>query len=134
MHQEQSMQKSPHLTFRRGDWFAIALVLLIAAATLVAFLPKGSADERSVVQIRQDGSLIQELPINIDQEFIISGSYENIVCISGGRVSITQSDCPGTDCVHSGWISTPGRSIVCLPNRVEVRIVGTASDVDFVVR
>ncbi|MBQ8917117.1 MAG: NusG domain II-containing protein, partial [Oscillospiraceae bacterium] len=48
------------------------------------------------------------------------------------RACIAQSTCPGEDCVHSGWISSPGRSVVCLPNRVEIRITGS-SEVDFVV-
>ena len=54
------------------------------------------------------------------------------VVIRDGRAAILESDCPGGDCIHSGWISQPGRSIVCLPNRVELRIAGQG-DVDFVV-
>ena len=49
------------------------------------------------------------------------------------NIAITGSDCPGEDCVHSGWIKASGRSIVCLPNKVEIRIVGQSDDVDFVV-
>jgi len=45
---------------------------------------------------------------------------------------IAESTCPGNDCVHSGKIHSAGRSIVCLPNRVEIRITGE-SDVDYVV-
>ena len=56
-----------------------------------------------------------------------------MITVSQGKVSITSSDCPGMDCVHSGAISASGRSLVCLPNGVEVRIVGRTDDVDFVV-
>ena len=63
----------------------------------------------------------------------IGGAYINRVEVRDGRIAIVDSDCPGEDCVHSGWISRPGRSIVCLPNRLEIRVTGT-SDVDFVVR
>ena len=61
------------------------------------------------------------------------GEYKNVITVSEGAISITASDCPGEDCVHSGAIRTSGRSIVCLPNEVEVRVVNAASDVDFVV-
>ena len=49
-----------------------------------------------------------------------------------GRVAVTYADCPGTDCVHSGWVSAAGRAVVCLPNRVEIRLTG-APGVDAVV-
>ena len=71
--------------------------------------------------------------LDSDTEVVIEGEYENVVTVKDGKVAITKSDCPGTDCVHSGWIHESGRSIVCLPNRVELRIEG-ASEVDFVVR
>jgi len=128
------MQKSLRITFRRGDWFAIAAVLLMVVGSLAVFLPHSSTAQAATVQIYLNGGLIEELPITVDRELTISDDYTNIVCIRGGKVSISESDCPGADCVHSGWVSSPGRSIVCLPNRVEVRVVGTESDVDFVVR
>ena len=56
--------------------------------------------------------------------------------ICDGKAAILESTCPGEDCVHSGWISQTGRSVVCLPNRAEVRIEGVsgADDVDAVVQ
>jgi len=76
--------------------------------------------------------LMQELSLESDQSILITGEYENTVVIRDGKACIAQSSCPGEDCVHSGWISSPGRSVVCLPNRVEIRITGS-SEVDFVV-
>lgn len=118
--------------FRRGDLLAIAAVAVIAVAVALAFLPRSGADQNAAVRIYQDGQLIRELSLQAEETIQITGSYTNTVTVQNGKVAITHSDCPGTDCVHSGWISSPGRSIVCLPNRVEVRITGTA-DVDFIV-
>lgn len=128
------MQKSMRITFRKGDWLAIALVLLMAVGSLIAFLPRGDASQAAVVQIYLGSDLIEEFSIDNDREYAVAGAYVNTVSIRGGEVAVTASDCPGADCVHSGWINSPGRSIVCLPNRVEVRVVGAESDVDFVVR
>lgn len=44
-----------------------------------------------------------------------------------GRVS--ESDCPGRDCVHTGTITRAGQSIVCLPEQV-VRLSGGGSGFD----
>lgn len=125
------MNTELRLRFRRGDFFAIILVALLAAATLLFFLPE-DADANAVAQVYQDGRLLKELPLDTDSHLEIGGDYRNVIAVENGRIAIVESDCPGADCVHSGWIDRPGRSIVCLPNRVEIRISG-ASDVDFVV-
>lgn len=130
---ERFMNKDLRLAFCRGDLFAILLVVCIALGTVFAFMPAGAEDETHAVQIYQSGKLLHELPLDGDTILEIEGDYKNTVSVSGGRVCISKSDCPGGDCVHSGAISAPGRSIVCLPNRVEVRITGMG-DVDFVLR
>ena len=68
-------------------------------------------------------------------EILIENNYTNKLVVKDGKVAIVESDCPGMDCVHSGRISGKGRSLVCLPNRVEIRIEGEMeSEVDFIVR
>ena len=54
------------------------------------------------------------------------------VTAAGGAVSVTQSDCPGQDCVHSGAVSRAGQSIVCLPAHIVVELVGAADGYDLV--
>ena len=121
------------LDFCKSDFFAIGIVAVIAILVSVIFWTSVGSDEGSIVSVYQEGALIQELSLDSDTEFVIEGEYENVVTIQDGKAAITNSNCPGTDCVHSGWIHEAGRSIVCLPNRVELRIEG-ASEVDFVVR
>lgn len=119
------------LHFQKGDCIAIGAVVLLAALVFVLFLPKPA--QSAVVEIYHNGVLVQTMPLSQNGQYTLQGTYENVIAVSGGKVSITQSDCPGHDCVYSGAISTVGRSLVCLPNGVEVRIVGRSGDVDFVV-
>ena len=121
------------LEFCKIDFLAIGIVAVIAVLVSVIFWTRVGDEEGTVVSIYQDGALVKELSLDSDTEVVIEGEYENVVTVKDGKVAITKSDCPGTDCVHSGWIHGAGRSIVCLPNRVELRIEG-ASEVDFVVR
>lgn len=124
--------KDMRLKFQKGDLLAIVLVVILAIATALAFVP-ADKEEAQTVQVYQDGRLVQTLPLSADAETRVEGEYTNIICIREGAAAITASDCPGEDCVHSGWIRSAGRSIVCLPNRVEVRIAGEEAEVDFVV-
>ncbi len=112
----------------------MAIILVVALALMVAllFLPGSGSKQGTMVQIYQNGVLTEELPLSQDRTLELSGDYHCIVTVKDGKVAITDSDCPGEDCVHTGWIESPGRSIVCIPNRVEVRVTG-GSDVDFVV-
>lgn len=120
------------LRFQKGDIVAIVVVVLLAVAVMLAFAPSNS-DQAAQVEIYQNGLLLKTLPLSIDAIYTVEGKYTNVITIEDGKVSITASDCPGEDCVHSGKISSTGRSIVCLPNAVEVRVVGATDDVDFIV-
>lgn len=126
-------EKHMKLDFCRNDFLAIGIVAVIAILVSAMFWTNVGSKEGSMVSIYKEGTLIKEISLDSDTEIVIEGDYENVVTIKDGKAAITKSDCPGTDCVHSGWIHEAGRSIVCLPNRVELRIEGT-SEVDFVVR
>ena len=126
------MNTGLRLVFRKGDWLAILLVAALAVCTAAAYAV-GDSTESGMVQVFQEGKLIREMALETDAEMIVEGDYRNVVTVADGKVFFSDSDCPGRDCVHSGRISLPGRSLVCLPNRVEIRVVGS-SDVDFTVR
>ena len=126
-------KKHMKLEFCKYDFGAIGIVAAIAILVSVIFWTSVGAEEGSMLSVYQEGALTKELSLDSDVEFVIEGDYKNVITIKDGKAAITESDCPGTDCVHSGWIHEAGRSIVCLPNRVELRIEGT-SEVDFVVR
>ena len=120
------------LRFQKGDWLAVAVTLLLAVAVFFLFLPKESGTP-AVAEIYLDGQLIYQLPLDTPADLEVSGAYHNTVTVRDGKISVSASDCPGEDCVHSGAIETSGRSIVCLPNRLEIRVVSAPGDVDFVV-
>ena len=126
------MKKSDDLRFRKGDLLAIVIVAVLAVVVALSFLPSGDA-EGVQAQIYQNGEPIKTLSLNEATSLAITGKYTNVITVENGSICISSSDCPGEDCVHSGAVRTSGRSIVCLPNGVEVRVVNAQSDVDFVV-
>ena len=115
---------------KTGDLLAIALVLALALGTAL-WLPTLKSGG-SFAQVWQNGELVREIPLSVDQTFRIRGDYTNTVTVRDGKIAVTHSDCPTNDCVHMGWLKDGG-SIVCLPNRVEIRLVGD-TDVDAVIR
>ena len=123
------------LSFCKGDVIVISFVIMLAILIGVVFWMKTGTEQGNVVAVYQEGEKIYELSLDIDTEVLIENDYTNKLIVRDKKVAIAESDCPGMDCVHSGWISGKGRSLVCLPNRVEIRIEGDAdSEVDFIVR
>ena len=127
--------KGMRLRFCIGDVIVIGFVVMLAILIGVLFWINTGTEEGNLVVVYREGEKIQELSLEQNTEIIIENSYTNKLVVKDKKVAIIESDCPGMDCVHSGWISGKGRSLVCLPNRVEIRIEGEVdSEVDFIVR
>jgi len=120
------------LKFQKWDIAVIAAVVLVATAVFLLFLPKQD-QTAAAAEIYQNGKLIKTVLLSAPQEFTVTGEYTATVTVRDGKIAVTQSDCPGKDCVRCGWISGTGRSIVCLPGGLEIRVVAGNPDVDFVV-
>lgn len=118
------------MRFSKWDLLAITAVVTLAAAVFLLYLP--AKTPATSVEIYKDGRLLECLPLNKDASFYVEGEYTNIITVRNGMVAVTESNCPGGDCKACGWLHTAG-SIVCLPNRVEVRVVNSEADVDIVV-
>ena len=128
-------KREMRLKFCKGDVGVIFFVVMLAVLIGVLFLMKTGMDKGNTVVVYQEGKKIQEFSLYEERVILIENSYTNKLQIKNGKAAIIESDCPGMDCVHSGWIGEKGRSLICLPNRVEIRIEGEIdSEVDFIVR
>lgn len=123
------MERAPILRFRPADALVVAAVLLLAGVSLAAFL-RNAAVEPKTVEVWQGGQLVRTVPAMSQVTFDVAGDYTNTVSVDYGKVAVTHSDCPTQDCVHTGWISYTGQTIVCLPNGVEVRLTGGEAEPD----
>ncbi|MBP3588660.1 MAG: NusG domain II-containing protein, partial [Clostridia bacterium] len=83
--------KQSRLRFQKGDWVAVVLVcaMVLTSAFWLPELRSGG----SFAQIWQDGILIRQVPLSVDQTFQIFGAYTNTVTVSDGKIAVTHSDC-----------------------------------------
>ncbi|MGQ9631166.1 MAG: NusG domain II-containing protein [bacterium] len=44
--------------------------------------------------------------------------------IKGGRARVIESNCPDKICIKQGWIANRGETIICVPNRVVIKVLG----------
>ena len=103
-------------------------VLLFASLLAVGITLLNRAEGASVV-VEINGERVAEYSLADDGEFSLNGGT-NILVIKNGEAYLTYADCPDLVCVHTGKIKYVGQSIVCLPNRLSVTVVGD-DGVDF---
>ncbi len=125
------MDKTNNNRMRRNDLLLLTGCLLAALVLggLWLLLRQGG---RFVV-VEQNGRETARYSLSEDRTERIEteGGY-NLLVIEGGEVFLRAADCPNLLCVKTGKIRYAGQSIVCLPHKLAVRIVGGASGLDAV--
>lgn len=103
--------------------FLSALLILGIALTIGIYRFSGGGSE---IHIMVDGQLYgtyslaepQEIPVKLD------GRIANVVVIRDGAARMKEADCPDGLCKHQGAVSRSGQTIVCLPHRLVVEVMG----------
>lgn len=112
--------------FTPGDVVLIAILLLASLASIALV---GGISGGGVAVVEVDGRSVLELPLDRNVVTTVTGPVgETEIVVENGKVRVADSDCPNHYCVRMGDISRPGEVIVCVPNRVFVRITGGADD------
>lgn len=108
---------------KRKDFILIGIILFIIAIGFGAnyMLNNNKADK---IEIYVDNKLYKTYSIDANEEIKIeTDKGYNIVKIHDHGVEITEASCPDKVCINSGFITKPSESIVCLPNKVNIKII-----------
>ena len=119
---------------RKSDYILIIAIVLVAALLWVGLRITGKAG--TSVRVTVDGKIYGEYRLDDELEIRIGDekSY-NMLIIQNGEAYVAEASCPDKLCVHQGKIHYSGQSIVCLPNKVVVEVVGgEQSEYDAVAR
>lgn len=113
----------------------IILIISILVLTLLAVLglniwQRQNTNDSAMAVVTIDGQEYGSYPLNENHTETIKladGSY-NILKISDGYAEVTEASCRDQICVNHFHIHYSGETIVCLPNKVVVEIVGGEED------
>ena len=121
---------------KRGDIKIIIMVVLLTIASyLIVFFIGNSSDER-VLRITQDQVIIHEVVLSDDYDNVFEIKYNdeyNRVIVKGKEVWIEEASCLNQVCVRHKTISKVGETIVCIPHKLIVEIIGEQQDLDVIV-
>ncbi len=109
-------------------WLVGGLLVVAVAAFLMLWLLTDAGD---YVEVTVDGRVVASLPLDTDTTCVIDGvGGQNTLVIADGKVTVSAADCPDKVCVRHRAIARTGESILCLPHKVAVRVVGGEPTVD----
>lgn len=107
----------------KKELLLMAVILLIAAAGFfINYLTH--RHPAAAAEVSVDGQTTAVYDLSRDLETTIQG-YDggtNHLVIQDGVLWIDEATCPDKVCIHQGKISMNGELVVCLPNRVIVKI------------
>lgn len=108
---------------RKADvLLALALVVLGIGAS-IWISSYNSTGSRVIIE--SDGKTYGSYPLSEGRRITVTrGKHSNIVQIKDGGVSVTEASCHNQVCVKHKAIHTTGESIICLPNKMVVKITG----------
>ena len=120
---------------KRDILLAGGIVLVALVMLLVMHVTEETKGDQ--VQITVNGEIYGTYPLDVDKEIPIQkdGKTTNLLVIKDGKADVTEADCPDKLCVHQKAISKTNETIVCLPNKVVVQVIGTGeSELDSIAR
>ena len=119
---------------RKNDILLLAVIL--AAAALLWLGLRFFQTEGAVARVTIDGTEVGSYPLNQGREVSIGDeSHYNLLVIEDGAAYIRDASCPDKLCIRQGKASFDGQSLICLPNKVVVEVLGgEAGESDVVVK
>ena len=106
---------------KKNDWILVAVILVLAGIGFLIYTNLGR-QTAGIVKVTVDGEVFGTYSLKKEQEVEINDT--NRLIIEDGQVDMIEADCPDQICVDHKTISKNKETIVCLPNKVIVEIVG----------
>ncbi|MCR5120117.1 MAG: NusG domain II-containing protein [Lachnospiraceae bacterium] len=107
---------------KKADKILLAVITLSAAVFFIGGICAGlSSQESGSVTVYADNEVMAEYSLKEDGEYDIVTPYgHNLLTIKNGEAYVTETDCPGGDCMKMKT-DAKGGSIICLPHHLVIK-------------
>ncbi len=110
--------------------FVLIIIFLSISLLFAYFLYSNNfVLKNGFVEIYQNNQLV--IKLSLDENKLIEFK-DFVVEIKDKKVRMKNSNCPYKICVHTGWILKPYQQIVCVPNKVVIKIISERNKKNFV--
>ncbi|MDD4036564.1 MAG: NusG domain II-containing protein [Bacilli bacterium] len=117
----------------------IKLIVIILVITSVVFLLFKAMDNNGSKEahVYYDNDLILKIDLDINEvkEYKVKGLNGDVILeVKKGKVRVKEEISPLNLCSNQGFIQSSYEVIVCLPNKIVVKIVEKDKNIDVIVR
>lgn len=113
---------------KKADLILLAIILALSVLGFVVLRKNSNANSKVVISV--GGETVKTVSLFEDAEIKIGDSDYNVINIKGGKVWVSEANCPNGDCKRFGVISKEGQVILCLPHKLAVTISGGEAQSD----
>ena len=119
-------RKNAGIRLTKGDGILMGVLLLTAFLVSGGILlyQRQTTGDNTIVRVYRETVLLFATPLSSSCEKVFSGENGNynVLVVKDGYADMTEASCPDKICVNHRKISRNGQTIVCLPNRLIVKI------------
>lgn len=101
-----------------GTFFSLKFISL-------KFMVHKTVKDKLFVVVMQNNKLVYKDEISKDKVIKLN---EAMVEIKENKVRIKESNCPFKVCVNTGWIWKEHQHIICVPNKIYVKLTSSTKD------
>lgn len=104
---------------------SIIFIILSVIIILFVFLLLGNFKKGKYIEITVDDKYYGQYDLSIDQTIELEN---NTVVIKDGVAYMKEANCPDHTCINMGKIASNNQMIVCLPNKVIIKVIDDITD------
>ncbi|MBE6081251.1 NusG domain II-containing protein [Acidilutibacter cellobiosedens] len=112
----------------KGDKYLIIIIIIISLISIIYVERDATSYNSKYISIQVNGKEYKKITFNpkmVGKTIPIKTKYGyNLIEIGDEKVRVIEADCPDKLDVKQRYISKPGETIVCLPNRLIIEIKG----------
>lgn len=120
---------------KKWDVIIISIFVILSFVPALFFALDAKGEEPGLyAEVKVKGELVGTYALTGHEgreEFTVESDLgKNIIEIVDEKIGMYEADCPDHICYVPEFISKPGETIVCLPNRVVIEVMGELPEED----
>ena len=105
------------------DFIVILGIIALGVTLVILWFILAKNEKGHKAKFYRDSVEIKEIDLSINNTYIVEGVISEIkIKVENGFIDVIESGCKNQVCVNHHEICNIGSSIICLPNKVEIRI------------
>ena len=116
----------------KSDIKLIIIILLIIGITFIFINTNKS--KGNTVEVYYDNKLVLEKDLNTNNTYVVEGYLGEVeIEVKDKKVRVVKENSPRHICSREGYIDNSSKPLICLPNKIVIKITDKESNIDGVV-